>query len=137
MPADPALVQKVIEHRAELPGPDRLLVEAWATRSRAEQLTRLRGLTNRFPDHEAAWWSRLPHAYGAYHGRPLQEARSALERFLTLNPRFANAWNHLFSATLFEGDSDAATRAAREEGDGRRIPPGVVPGSLCWTFVSR
>jgi hypothetical protein len=57
LPADPALVQKVIEHRAELPEPDRLLVEAWATRSRAEQLTRLRELTNRFPDHEAAWWS--------------------------------------------------------------------------------
>ena len=118
VPADPALVQKVIEHRAELPEPDRLLVEAWATRSRAEQLTRLRELTNRFPDHEAAWWSYanfLTH-YGAYHGRPLQEARSALERFLTLNPRFAAAWNHLFSATLFEGDSDAATRAAREDG---------------------
>jgi len=117
-PADPALVQKVIEHRAELPEPDRLLVEAWATRSRAEQLTRLQELTKRFPEHSAAWWSYanfLTH-HGGFHGRPLQEARSALERFLTLNPRFASAWNHLFAVTLFEGDSDAAARAALEEG---------------------
>ena len=46
----------------------------------------------------------------------MQEARSALERFLRLNPRFASAWNHLFAVTLFEGDSDAAARAALEEG---------------------
>ena len=117
VPADPAIVQKLLDHRSELSPPDRLLVEAWATKSRSEQLARLQELTNLFPDHSAAWWSyaNLLTHYGGFHGRTGQDAEAALERCLALTPRFATAWNHLFAVMLFEGDSDAASRAALEE----------------------
>jgi len=116
--ADPALVRKVIENRWELWEPDRLLVEAsWMmTRSRNERLVRLARLTDRFPSYELGWWDYaniLVHE-GGYLGHTPEDARQALERFLTLNPHFAPAWDHLLWVALVQGDSATAARAARE-----------------------
>jgi tetratricopeptide (TPR) repeat protein len=116
--ADPALERKVIEHRWELWEPDRLLVEAsWMmTRSRNERLARLARLTDRFPSYELAWWdyaNLLVHE-GGYLGYTPEDARQVLERFLTLNPHFAPAWDHLLWVALVQGDSATAARAARE-----------------------
>jgi hypothetical protein len=116
-PPDPALLQQIVEHRFELPLADRLLVEVWATPSRSEKLRLYRELTDQFPEFSPAWWSyaNLLTHYGGYLGHPVEETRAALERFLTLSPRFAAGWNHLAGAALVEGDIAAAARAAREE----------------------
>ncbi|HXW07834.1 MAG TPA: protein kinase [Vicinamibacterales bacterium] len=115
--ADPALLQRVFEHRWELPLQDRLLIEAWTTSSRVERLSRLQELTERFPDYSPAWWSyaNLLCHYGGYLGRTAEDARAALERFLALSPRFVSAWNHLASAALVDGESATASQAAMEE----------------------
>jgi serine/threonine-protein kinase len=117
VPADPALLQQVVEHRWELPLQDRLLVEAWTTDSRMERLAQLQDLTDRFPDYSPAWWSYanlLVHS-GGYLGRTAEDARWALERFLALKPRFVAGWNHLGAVALLQGDSATAARAASEE----------------------
>jgi hypothetical protein len=76
VPADPALLKQVVEHRWELPLQDRLLVEAWTTSSRTERLSRLEELTDRFPDYSPAWWSyaNLLCHYGGYLGRTAEDA---------------------------------------------------------------
>ena len=136
VPADPELLQQVVEHRSELPLQDRLLVEAWTTSSRAEQLSRLQELTVRFPDYSPAWWSyaNLLCHYGGYFGRTAEDARAALERFLRLSPRFVAGWNHLSTAALIEGDSATASRAAHEEArwmaDGFRRRYGIPAQAL-------
>jgi len=114
--ADPELVRKVVEHRGELPEPDRLLIEAtWMASGLNDELTRLRELTDRFPGYEPGWWAygnRLVH-FGGYVGHRTDEARYALERVLALNPRFTAAWDHLQWVALTEGDSATAVRAGR------------------------
>jgi TolB-like protein len=114
---DPVLIRKVIDHRDELPEPDRLLVEAtWMTQSLTGQLRDLRALTDRFPSYEPGWWeyaNRLVHA-GGYAGHPLDDARDALERVLSLNPRFTAAWDHLQWVAIRQRDSAVARRAGQE-----------------------
>jgi len=115
--ADPALVNKVIEHRHELPEPDRLLIEATRMTPRlTDRLERLRALTVRFPNYEPAWWwyaNTLVH-FGGYVGHEPDEAQAALERVLDLNPRFTAAWDHLQWVALVMRDSATAVRAAQE-----------------------
>jgi eukaryotic-like serine/threonine-protein kinase len=114
---DPALVRKVIDHRDELPEPDRLLIEAtWVTESLTGQLRELRELTDRFPSYEPALWeyaNRLVHA-GGYAGHHLDDARDALERVLALNPRFTAGWDHLQWVAILQRDSATARRAGQE-----------------------
>lgn len=125
-PADPALVQQVIEHRWELPQPDRLMVEAWTADSRVEYLARLRELLDRFYFYTPAWWSYangLVHT-GPYLGHTAEDARTALEQFLKLSPDFAAAWEHLLWVAVMEGDGDTALRALRER---ERLGADIVP----------
>jgi DNA-binding SARP family transcriptional activator len=116
-PPDPALVQKVIEHRWELPEADRRLIEVTRlSRSVGERITRLRLLTDQFPDYEPARWEYadwLVHR-GSYLGHTLEDTRSALEQVLALNPRFAPAWDHLLWVALVQGDSATGVRAAQQ-----------------------
>jgi DNA-binding SARP family transcriptional activator len=116
-PADPALVQKVIDHRWELPEADRRLIEVTRlSRSLSERVTKLRLLTDQFPNYEPAWWEYanwLVHR-GSYLGHTLEDARSALEHVLALNPRFAPAWDHLLWVALVQGDSATGVRAAQQ-----------------------
>jgi TolB-like protein len=133
VPPDSALVQQVYEHRAELPEPDRLLVEAFAERSRVAQLERLTALSERFPSYSPGWWSianLLVHA-GPYLGRTAEHARFALERFLALEPDFAAAWDHVLWVAVIERDAAAAARAAAEA---RRLAAGV-PQRAAWITV--
>jgi DNA-binding SARP family transcriptional activator len=115
--ADPALVQKVIDHRWKLPATDRRLIEVTRlSRSVGERITRLRLLIDQFPDYEPARWEYadwLAHR-GSYLGHTLEDTRSALEQVLALNPRFAPAWDHLLWVALVQGDSATAMRAAQQ-----------------------
>jgi TolB-like protein len=115
--ADPVLVQKIVDHRHELPEPDRLLIEAtWMARSLTERLARLRQLTDRFSSYEPALWAyanMLVHNAG-YVGHSPEDARAALERVLALNPRFAAAWDHLQWIAIIQGDTATTVRAAQE-----------------------
>jgi TolB-like protein len=133
VPPDPALLQQVLDHRWELPEPDRLLVEASTKKSRLEQLAGLRNLTELFPNYSPGWWglANLLVHYGPYLGHTSEHARAALERFLLLNPRFVAAWDHLHWIAVMQGDSVTAVRAANEV---QRLSSGVA-ARADWTTV--
>jgi hypothetical protein len=78
--AETVILRRIFEHRWRLPEPDRLLVEVSGPMSLPEQFTRLRDLTDRFPQYSPGLWShpRLLVLYGLYLGRRLDEARAAL-----------------------------------------------------------
>jgi TolB-like protein len=115
-PADTAVLRKVIEHRAELPEPDRLLVESWRAASRTERIEQLEALTDRFVYHSPGWWeyANLLVHHGPYLGTTYEDAKDALERVLALVPDLAEGWNHLVWVTVAMGDTAAALRAAQE-----------------------
>ena len=55
--ADPTIIRKIIDHRAELPEPDRLLIEAtYLATSSSNRIRRLESLTARFPHYEPGWY---------------------------------------------------------------------------------
>jgi DNA-binding SARP family transcriptional activator len=116
-PPDPALIQKVLDHRRELPAVDRRLIEVTRlSRSADERVTRLRLLIDQVPNYEPAWWEyadRLVHG-GGYLGYTLEDAHAALEKVLALNPRFGPAWDHLLWVALVQGDSATGVRAAHQ-----------------------
>ena len=96
-PVDSVVRARVWEHRHDLPDRDRLLIEATAA-PLPESIALLEETTERFPTFWPAWW-QLAERYihdGGYLGYTLADSRTALERTLTLNPRFVSAWSHLF-----------------------------------------
>jgi len=114
-PADPELVEKVREHRAELPTQDRLLVESGMGATLTERLDLLERLVLRYPHYWPAWWAyanTLVH-WGPYVGRTAADSRVALERVVALNPGFATGWDHLFWMAEVEHDTALAERAMR------------------------
>jgi tetratricopeptide (TPR) repeat protein/TolB-like protein len=115
-PADPVMLTHILQHRFELPEPDRLLIEAVSSEQRSSQLAKLRSLIGRFPHYSEGWWSLanfLVH-FGPYFGTTSEDSRAALERFLALNPGFAAGWDHLVWVAVLQGDSETAQNASTQ-----------------------
>ena len=102
---DTTLTKKYEAHLASFGERDRLLIEGEATSPREvfeAHLARFRAITERFPGDWAAWWPYADHlAHQApLAGHTMAEAMAALDRVLELNPKLANAWDHLFSVSI-------------------------------------
>lgn len=111
-PVDPAITAAVIEHRRELPEPDRLLVEASLASGQRTRLELRRAITVRFPSYWPAWFDladQLTH-HSLFLGLPLEAARPPLERTASLNPRFVPAWEHLFWIAVHARDTASSGR---------------------------
>jgi tetratricopeptide (TPR) repeat protein len=116
IPADTAVVRKVVEHRFELPEPDRRLVDTWTIMSRTQKVEQLQELLSSFRTYSPGWWEYanfLVH-FGPYLGYGIEDARTALEGFLALNPDFSIAWDHLLWVAVAQHDPAAAARALHE-----------------------
>jgi hypothetical protein len=119
-----------MRHKDELPERERLLVEAAQAGTITAQREALRGLLERFPDYwPGAWdYANLLVHWAPYLGSSYDEARTALENVVTLNPRFASAWQHLFWLAASQRDSGRAGVALDSMA---RL---VDPGDMHWAF---
>ena len=122
---DSAALAPARAHAAELPEPERLLMEAWDDDS-VSAFERGRVLTERYPDYWPGWFERADRLFhvGPLFGHPIEQARQGLERTLELNPRLKPAWNHLLGVALTQRDADLQERAVRAHAD-----LGGYPGS--------
>ncbi len=112
-PVDSAIVARYRANRQSLPERERLLIEALMPDSLGESMARLQDLTREFPDFWPAWWEyaeALTHRGGML-GHTRQEAQTALERTIALNPDLTGAWDHLLWMAIQNRDSAATRRA--------------------------
>lgn len=113
--ADSAARAAVIEHRDELPEPDRRMIEAGLDGSLPK---RMEGLTRLLDDFRDAWPAAYDLAnmyihFAPHQGHTLAESRAAIEHVIALNPNFVPAWTHLLMVAPQQGDT-ARTREAIE-----------------------
>ncbi|HEX5004295.1 MAG TPA: BTAD domain-containing putative transcriptional regulator [Gemmatimonadales bacterium] len=113
-----ALAQRLREHRDQLPEPEQTLVEARFVDSLAARNRLLAGAVAQHQWSWDAWYNYADHLYhfAPFQGGTLAAAHRALERTVALHPGFADAWDHLFVASLQEGDTVTARRALEELG---------------------
>jgi TolB-like protein len=106
--ADSATIARIVEHRAQLPPPDRLLVEVM-NQSARHQLARLEDGARRFATHWPTWYTyaNLLVHWAPYLGTSYDAARAALERVVELNPHFGPAWEHLHWIAVHQRDTAA------------------------------
>jgi TolB-like protein/tetratricopeptide (TPR) repeat protein len=106
-PPDSSVVATVYQHRNELPGPERLLVEAAFASSMSRSLEVHRELVRQYPDYWPGWYSygNLLVHFACYLGTDYRHAREAMERVVELNPRFLPGWEHLAWIVTFQRDS--------------------------------
>jgi serine/threonine-protein kinase len=112
LPVDAAIRAKYRENRGRFPQRDSVLIEAEIADSLGVRYERTKAAAERFPDYWPAWWTlsdRLAHD-GPLFGTTSRELRAALERTVSLNPRMASAWTHLFWVALWERDTTLADR---------------------------
>jgi serine/threonine-protein kinase len=113
---DSAIRAKYVQHRAELPERDRLLIEVGMADSASVRYERAKAVAERFPNYWPAWW--MLSEYLA-HDSPLsgtssRDLRAALEHTLSLNPRMTSGWQHLFWEALWERDTVLSQRVLDE-----------------------
>jgi tetratricopeptide (TPR) repeat protein/TolB-like protein len=115
-PVDPELRDLIWERRDELPERERELMEAGRADSLSQRLAQASAVAERHPDSWRAWFGyadQLIHN-GMFLGETQDEARSAIERAVALNPTSSTLWQHLFWMALADRDT-AVTRQAIEE----------------------
>ena len=109
---DPAIRAKYVQHRAQLPERDRLLIEAGMADSLSVRYERTKAAAGRFPNYWPAWWmlsERLAHD-APLAGTSSRDLRAALEYTLSLNPRMTSGWQHLFWEAMWERDTVLSRR---------------------------
>ncbi len=133
-PPDSAALIALVAHRRELPGADRLMIEAsFLAHTMSEELALWQDVTRRFPNYWPAWYdygNYMVH-WTPYLGTTYGDSRGALERTVALNPRFAPAWEHLFWTVASQRDTAAGARTLRtlasfETAKGFRINPDLM-----------
>ncbi len=106
--------------------------------------TGYRAATERWPDARTAW---MTHGNTAYAAERHEQARSAFERAVKLEPQAVDGWNNLAHALAATGCGAAATKAARcavaladdaagprqtlRELEGQQLPAGTCPTPSC------
>jgi serine/threonine-protein kinase len=113
-----SVVASLERHRFELPERERLSTEAIVLEARDSNklvLERGRAAGERYPNSWFGWliYGDAALHYGPLLGRSRDEARTAFERAVELNPGLIPAWEHLMLVALPEGDTAAAARALR------------------------
>ena len=105
--ADTAVLAEVIRHRDELPERDRLLIEARLEPTVTARLGALQALVDRYATYWPAAWelANLRFHWAPQIGSTLADSRAALEKVVSLNPRFVPGWHHLFTLAAFQGDA--------------------------------
>jgi TolB-like protein len=118
-PVDPAITEIVRAHRFELPERERALIEAGMGDSLSDRLSRLRTLTERYPDFWRGWFALADHLIHSsmFAGTTVAEARAAIERATSLNPVSATHWEHLFWMAMAEYDTAGAAVAVARLGE--------------------
>ncbi len=120
---EPEHYERLYANRHDLPEPDRLLIESRHVEERLDQLEARLEVTRRFPAYWPGWWeyaNMLVHA-GPLLGRPLADARGALERVLELQPSFVPAWEHLFWVAGYQRDAQRAGEALGRMQEAARV----------------
>jgi tetratricopeptide (TPR) repeat protein len=117
-PVDPAFRQAIWEHRDALPERQRALMEAGRADSLSQMVAQMRDVAERYPDSWRAWFAYADQIIhnGMFLGETQEEARTAIERAVALNPTSSTLWQHLFWMALADRDT-AATRTAIEKLD--------------------
>ncbi len=105
--ADPDILTRIIEHRHELPEPDRLFIEASMTQTVSAARDTLEKLTRRFPDYWPGWYAlgNLLVHQAPYVGATWEEAQRALVRVTELNSGFDAALSHVAWTAMGTRDS--------------------------------
>jgi len=115
-PVDAAIRAKYRASRNRFPQRDSLLITAELSDSTSIRYERTKAAAERFTDYWPAWWTlsdRLAHETPLI-GTSSRDLRAALERTVSLNPRMASAWTHLFWVALWERDTVLADRALEQ-----------------------
>lgn len=124
-PADAARVQRVFAERSSFPPADRLLLESRVTNGPGERGPLLERVTAQFPHYWPGWYDYANHLvhFAPFLGSTYEDALSALQRVLDVNPGFKPAWEHLFWIAVQQRDTALATRAfTRLDAGIMRIP---------------
>ena len=116
LPVDSAITATYLAHRAELPVPDRLLIEARTTKGLNDRRVRLEALVERFPDYWPGWFEladlHLRHA--PFAGGTIAEAQRPLRRAVALNRDFVPGWDRLLWVAVAGRDTVVSARALGE-----------------------
>ena len=129
-PSD-SVVALLASHLGELPERERLTTDAillLGHDSLLRGIEQARTVSRQYPD---SWFGWLIYGDQAMHNGPVlgwsrAEARSAIERAITLNPGLIPGWEHLMIDALRDGDTAAAARSlaaldpARRRADSHR-----------------
>jgi tetratricopeptide (TPR) repeat protein len=104
------------EHLAELPEPDRLLIEARATRGVTDRLQQLEAVVTRFPDHVLAAFELAEQQLqqGPFAAGTAAAAERPLRRAVSLNREFVPAWDRLLWVAIAKRDTVLSARALAE-----------------------
>ncbi|HKH92629.1 MAG TPA: protein kinase, partial [Gemmatimonadaceae bacterium] len=100
------------DHLVELPEPDRLLIEARATRGLNDRLHRLEALVGRHPAYVLGWFElgEFHVQQGPFAGGTLAAAERPLRRAVSLNDAFVPAWDRLLWVAIAARDTIASAR---------------------------
>lgn len=115
-----------VEHRADLPGPDRGLIEVGLAETGTSRIGAAEELAHRYPTYWPAWFelgNTLVH-HGPHLGHRLEEAKGPLERVVSLNPNFLPAREHVLWVDIAARRWDTALEQMDELD--RRRPPHVA-----------
>ena len=110
---DPAPRAAYHDHLAELPEPDRLLIEARATRGVIDRRQRLEALVKQFPEHVLGAFelAELHLQLDPFAGGTVAAAEGPLRRTLSLNAAFVPAWDRLLWVAIANRDTVLSARA--------------------------
>lgn len=104
------------DHLAELPDPDRLLVESRTTRGVIDRLQKVESLVARFPEYVLGSFElgELQLQRAPFAGGTAAPARRTFLRVVSLNGAFVPAWDRLFWLAIAARDTAASARVLAE-----------------------
>jgi serine/threonine protein kinase/tetratricopeptide (TPR) repeat protein len=102
-----------LDHLDELPEPDRLLIEARATKGANDRLNRLESLVARHPAYVLGAFELGEHylQHAPFTGGAIATAERPLRRAIAMNNAFVPAWDRLLWVAIAGRDTVASARA--------------------------
>ena len=102
-----------LDHLAELPAPDRLLIESRSTNGINDRLQRLDSLVTQFPDYVLGWFElgEVLVRQAPFVGGTVVAAQRPFRRAVALDPAFVPAWDRLVWIAIATRDTASSARA--------------------------